>query len=73
QSIGQVNGSSSNSAPQTTAVSGLSAINTPVVPIEMRYAGVAAAAIGRLVLGWWLRLRNSNYGLMCSASDISLR
>ena len=26
-----------------------------VVPIELRYAGVAAAALGLLGLGWWLR------------------
>ena len=32
-----------------------------VVPIEVRYAGVAAAALGLLALGWWLRRRNSNY------------
>ena len=26
-----------------------------VVPIELRYAGVAAAALGLLGLGWWLQ------------------
>ena len=43
-----------------------------VVPIEMRYAGVAAAAIGLLGLGWWLRLRNSNYGLMLQGTGIAV-
>lgn len=43
-----------------------------VVPIEVRYAGVAAAAIGLLGLGWWLRLRNSNYGLMLQGTGIAV-
>ena len=43
-----------------------------VVPIELRYAGVAAAAIGLLGLGWWLRLRNSNYGLMLQGTGIAV-
>jgi len=43
-----------------------------VVPIELRYAGVAAAAIGLLGLGWWLRLRNSNYGLMLQGAGIAV-
>src|SRR3990167_8442270 len=33
-----------------------------VVPVQLRYAGVAASAIALLGLGWWLRLRNPNYG-----------
>lgn len=43
-----------------------------VVPIELRYAGVAAAALGLLGLGWWLRLRNSNYGLMLQGTGIAV-
>ncbi|UUN89158.1 DUF2339 domain-containing protein [Pseudomonas extremorientalis] len=43
-----------------------------VVPIELRYAGVAAAAVGLLGLGWWLRLRNSNYGLMLQGAGIAV-
>ncbi|MBF6028237.1 DUF2339 domain-containing protein [Pseudomonas sp. P115] len=43
-----------------------------VVPIELRYAGVAAAAVGLLGLGWWLRLRNGNYGLMLQGAGIAV-
>nr|WP_314524534.1 DUF2339 domain-containing protein [uncultured Pseudomonas sp.] len=43
-----------------------------VVPIELRYAGVAAAALGLLGLGWWLRLRNSSYGLMLQGAGIAV-
>ncbi|MGY2171607.1 DUF2339 domain-containing protein [Pseudomonas gingeri] len=43
-----------------------------VVPIEVRYAGVAACALGLLGLGWWLRLRNSNYGLMLQGTGIAV-
>ncbi|AZE76179.1 DUF2339 domain-containing protein [Pseudomonas synxantha] len=43
-----------------------------VVPIQLRYAGVAAAAIGLLGLGWWLRWRNSNYGLMLQGAGIAV-
>lgn len=43
-----------------------------VVPIELRYAGVAAAALGLLGLGWRLRLRNSNYGLMLQGAGIAV-
>ncbi|PIB64319.1 DUF2339 domain-containing protein [Pseudomonas sp. 2822-17] len=43
-----------------------------VVPIELRYAGVAGAAVGLLGLGWWLRLRNSNYGLMLQGTGIAV-
>lgn len=35
-----------------------------VVPVEARYAGVAASALALLALGWWLRLRNGPYALM---------
>jgi len=43
-----------------------------VVPIELRYAGVAAAALGLLGLGWWLRHRNSNYALMLQGTGIAV-
>ncbi|MDO8707294.1 DUF2339 domain-containing protein, partial [Pseudomonas sp.] len=43
-----------------------------VVPIELRYAGVAAAALGLLGLGWWLRTRNSNYALMLQGTGIAV-
>jgi uncharacterized membrane protein len=43
-----------------------------VVPIELRYAGVAAAALGLLGLGWWLRSRNSNYALMLQGAGIAV-
>lgn len=43
-----------------------------VVPIELRYAGVAACALGLLGLGWWLRLRNSNYALMLQGTGIAV-
>ncbi len=43
-----------------------------VVPIEVRYAGVAAAALGLLALGWWLRRRNSSYALMLQGTGIAV-
>ncbi|VVN17628.1 hypothetical protein PS662_04185 [Pseudomonas fluorescens] len=43
-----------------------------VVPIELRYAGVAAAALGLLGLGWWLRHRNNNYALMLQGTAIAV-
>ncbi|MGY2375340.1 DUF2339 domain-containing protein [Pseudomonas sp. SDO524_S393] len=43
-----------------------------VVPIELRYAGVAAAALGLLGLGWWLRLRNGQYGLILQGTGIAV-
>ncbi|WP_431481734.1 DUF2339 domain-containing protein [Pseudomonas thivervalensis] len=43
-----------------------------VVPIEVRYAGVAASALGLLGLGWWLRQRNSSYALMLQGTGIAV-
>ncbi|SFW53632.1 DUF2339 domain-containing protein [Pseudomonas sp. NFACC04-2] len=43
-----------------------------VVPIELRYAGVAASALGLLGLGWWLRHRNNNYALMLQGTGIAV-
>ncbi len=43
-----------------------------VVPLELRYAGVAAAALGLLGLGWWLRTRNSNYALILQGAGIAV-
>jgi uncharacterized membrane protein len=43
-----------------------------VVPIELRYAGVAAAALGLLGLGWWLRARNGQYALMLQGAGIAV-
>jgi len=43
-----------------------------VVPVEMRYAGVAASAVALLGLGWWLRQRNPSYGLMLQGAGIAV-
>ncbi|WP_223457832.1 MULTISPECIES: DUF2339 domain-containing protein [unclassified Pseudomonas] len=43
-----------------------------VVPLELRYAGVAAAALGLLGLGWWLRARNSSYALILQGTGIAV-
>ena len=43
-----------------------------VVPIELRYAGVAACALGLLGLGWWLRARNGNYALILQGTGIAV-
>jgi uncharacterized membrane protein len=43
-----------------------------VVPLQLRYAGVAASAIALLGLGWWLRLRNPGYGLMLQGAGIAV-
>jgi len=43
-----------------------------VVPVQVRYAGVAASAVALLALGWWLRLRNPNYALMLQGTGIAV-
>ncbi|AWY42324.1 DUF2339 domain-containing protein [Pseudomonas putida] len=43
-----------------------------VVPLELRYAGVAAAALGLLGLGWWLRARNANYALILQGTGVAV-
>ncbi|MCK8659281.1 DUF2339 domain-containing protein [Pseudomonas umsongensis] len=43
-----------------------------VIPIELRYASVAAAALGLLGLGWWLRTRNSDYALILQGAGIAV-
>ncbi|WP_271409600.1 DUF2339 domain-containing protein [Pseudomonas sp. Q1-7] len=43
-----------------------------VVPVELRYAGVALAAVVLLGLGWWLRRRNPNYALMLQGAGIAV-
>eukprot|EP01030_Chromulinospumella_sphaerica_P023785 gene23785-23834_t len=43
-----------------------------VVPIELRYAGVAACALGLLGLGWWLRLRRGSYALILQGAGIAV-
>ncbi|VXD03659.1 conserved membrane hypothetical protein [Pseudomonas sp. 9AZ] len=43
-----------------------------VVPVEFRYASVAASAVALLGLGWWLRLRNPNYALMLQGTGIAV-
>ncbi|NIF18223.1 DUF2339 domain-containing protein [Pantoea sp. Cy-639] len=43
-----------------------------VVPLELRYAGVAASAMVLLGLGWWLRRRNPQYGLMLQGTGVAV-
>ncbi|MGY4531417.1 putative membrane protein [Pseudomonas sp. TE3786] len=43
-----------------------------VVPIQVRYAGVAASAVALLALGWWLRRRNPSYALMLQGTGIAV-
>lgn len=43
-----------------------------VVPVQVRYAGVAASAVALLGLGWWLRLRNPGYALMLQGAGIAV-
>ncbi|QEI09284.1 DUF2339 domain-containing protein [Pigmentiphaga aceris] len=42
------------------------------VPVELRYAGVAAAAVALIGLGWWLRKRNENYALLMQGGGIAV-
>jgi uncharacterized membrane protein len=41
------------------------------VPVEFRYAGVAAAAIALLLLGWRMRERRDRYGLILQGAGIA--
>lgn len=43
-----------------------------VVPIEYRYAGVAAAGIGLLLLGWRLRNKEDSYGLILQGAGVGV-
>ncbi|WP_296257644.1 MULTISPECIES: DUF2339 domain-containing protein [unclassified Pseudomonas] len=43
-----------------------------VVPIEARYAGVAATAMALLGLGWWLRHRNASFALMLQGAGVAV-
>jgi uncharacterized membrane protein len=43
-----------------------------LVPVEVRYAGVASSAIALLGLGWWLRRRNPGYALMVQGAGIAV-
>lgn len=43
-----------------------------VVPVELRYMGVAAAAIALLGLGWWLRHTRETYALLLQGTGIAV-
>ena len=43
-----------------------------VVPLEVRYAGVALAALALMALGWWLRQRNPDYALILQGAGIGV-
>lgn len=43
-----------------------------VIPVEARYAAVAACALGLLGLGWWLRQRNTQYALMLQGAGVGV-
>ncbi|MCK9742934.1 DUF2339 domain-containing protein [Pseudomonas syringae] len=43
-----------------------------VVPLEARYAAVAASALALLGLGWWLRRRNGPYALMLQGAGVGV-
>ena len=43
-----------------------------VVPVELRYMGVAAAAIVLLGLGWWLRHKRATYALLLQGTGIAV-
>ncbi|WP_341677777.1 DUF2339 domain-containing protein [Niveibacterium sp. SC-1] len=42
------------------------------VPVELRYAAVAASALALLVLGWRLRLRSLGYGLLLQGAAVAV-
>lgn len=42
------------------------------LPIAFRYAGVAATALGLLVVGWRLRERNGPYGLLLQGAAVAV-
>ena len=43
-----------------------------VLPVEYRYAGVAASGIALLLFGWRWRLKKDNYGLILQGSGIAV-
>ncbi|HEX7642648.1 MAG TPA: DUF2339 domain-containing protein [Burkholderiaceae bacterium] len=43
-----------------------------VVPVELRYAGVAAAGVALLITGWRLRGRKDNYGLILQGAGVAV-
>jgi uncharacterized membrane protein len=43
-----------------------------IVPIQLRYAGVAAVGIGLLLLGWRLRNREDSYGLILQGAGVAV-
>ncbi len=43
-----------------------------VIPLEARYASVAACALALLALGWWLRRRNRNYALILQGAGVGV-
>ncbi len=43
-----------------------------IVPVEARYASVAASALALLGLGWWLRQRNPAFALMMQGTGIAV-
>ena len=43
-----------------------------VVPVELRYAGVAAAGVALLITGWRLRKRADNYGLILQGAGVAV-
>lgn len=43
-----------------------------VIPLEARYAGVAASALALLGLGWWLRERKPGFALMVQGAGIGV-
>jgi uncharacterized membrane protein len=43
-----------------------------VVPVELRYAGVAAVGVALLATGWRLRKRADNYGLILQGAGVAV-